>query len=343
MGNGTPLLHHAGNHVFAKVVAGGGVGQVFVEHPVQIGGVEDVDAHAGQRHIRAARHGFGLRRFFSKADDGARRVNGHDAECAGFLQGHFDAADGAIHAAVHMVLEHQRVIHFVHMVTGQDHHVFRMAALDDVQVLVDGIRRATVPMLFVEPLLRRQQVHHFVELGAQKTPAALQMPQERMRFVLGDDANPPDAGVDAVGQREIDDAEFATEIHRRFGATVGELFQTRATSTGQHQGDGAAHQHMGLRGVLVRGIGDGHRVSPAWFVSRLCGRCAGKPQTPRRQRFCIVQLSIKAVAATRVNMEKPHPGGQFKAQGPGVAIDDEQARRLERPAWRHLAGAWCRG
>ena len=208
------------------------------------------------------RHGFGVLRLFSKTHDGACRVDRHHPERGGFGQWHLDTADGAIHAAVDVVFEHQRVIHFVHVVTGQNHHVFRVAALDDVQVLVDGIRRATVPVLITQALLGRQQIHHLVELGAQKTPATLQMAQERMRFVLGDDANTPDAGVDAIGQREIDDAKFAAEIHRRLGAPVGQLFQTRTASTRQHQGDGAAHQHVGLGGLLVRGIVTGHGVAP---------------------------------------------------------------------------------
>ena len=86
------------------------------------------------------------------------------------------------------------------MVARQHHDVLGAAGLDDVQVLVDGVGRAAVPVLVVQALLGRQQIDHFIELGAQKAPATLQVAQQRVRLVLGDDADAADAGVDAVRQ-----------------------------------------------------------------------------------------------------------------------------------------------
>ena len=151
------------------------------------------------------------------------------------------------------------------MVTGQHHDVLGVAALDDVDVLVDGVGRATVPVFLVQALLGRQQVDHFVQFGAQKAPAALQMAQQRVRLVLGDDTHAADAGVDAVGQRKVNDAELAAKVHRRFGAAVGQLLQARAAPPGQHQGDGAAHQHVRLHHAVMLGVVGGvyqvHKVS----------------------------------------------------------------------------------
>ena len=101
-------------------------------------------------------------------------------------------------------------------------------------------------MFVVEPLLRRQQVDHLIELCTQKTPASLQMAQQRMGLVLGNHADTADAAVDAIGEREIDDAELAAKVHGGLGPAVGQLLEARAASTGEHQGDGSAHQHMGL-------------------------------------------------------------------------------------------------
>ena len=86
------------------------------------------------------------------------------------------------------------------MVARQHHDVLGVAGLDDVQVLVDGIGRAAVPVLVVQALLGRQQIDHFIELGTQKAPAALQVAQQRVRLVLGDDTDAADARVDAVRQ-----------------------------------------------------------------------------------------------------------------------------------------------
>ena len=46
-----------------------------------------------------------------------------------------------------------------------------------------------------------------------------------MRFVLGQYPDFANARIDTVGEGEVDNAELATEIHRRFGAAIGEFIQ----------------------------------------------------------------------------------------------------------------------
>jgi hypothetical protein len=102
----------------------------------------------------------------------------------------------------HMVGQHQRVVHLVDVVAGQHHDVVGAVAGQDVLVLVDRVGRAAVPAFLVHPLLRRQQVDELVHLALQEGPAALQVAQQAVALVLRDDADAPDAGVQAVGQRE---------------------------------------------------------------------------------------------------------------------------------------------
>ena len=64
------------------------------------------------------------------------------------------------------------------MIAGQHNNIFGVAALNNVQILVNGIGCPTVPMLFVNALLGGQQIDHFIEFSAQKTPATLQMAQQ---------------------------------------------------------------------------------------------------------------------------------------------------------------------
>jgi hypothetical protein len=45
------------------------------------------------------------------------------------------------------------------------------------------------------------------------------------------------ARIDAVGQREIDDAELAAEINRRLCPAIRQFMQPAAAPAGQHQGD----------------------------------------------------------------------------------------------------------
>ena len=58
------------------------------------------------------------------------------------------------------------------------------------------------------------------------------MADQALRLVLGADANAADAGIDAVREREIDDAEFSAERHGGFGAPVGEVAEAFAAATG---------------------------------------------------------------------------------------------------------------
>ena len=71
-----------------------------------------------------------------------------------------------------------------------------------------------------------------------------------MGLVLGGDADAADAGIERVGQREIDDARLAAEEHRRLGALVGQLHQAAAAPAGEHIGHGIAGERRGLAHVL---------------------------------------------------------------------------------------------
>ena len=125
------------------------------------------------------------------------------------------------------------------MVARQHDEVFRARGAEDVEILEDRVGGAAIPGRLVEPLLRRQQIEELVHLRAQERPAHLQMAQQAVRLVLGQHADPADARIDAVRQREIDDAELAAEKYRRLGAPVGQLVQPAAAAARQHQRDGA--------------------------------------------------------------------------------------------------------
>jgi len=141
--------------------------------------------------------------------------------------------------------EHQAVVHLVDVVAGQHHQVFRAVALDDVPVLVYGIGCSEVPLGFRDALAGRQDVEALVALGPQEVPAALQMTDQAVRLVLGGDTDVPDAGIERIGEREVDDARFAAEIDRRLGASVRELEQARAAPTGKNIRHGRAGKLAG--------------------------------------------------------------------------------------------------
>ena len=134
-----------------------------------------------------------------------------------------------------MVEQHGSVIHLVDVIPRQHHQVFGAVVTDDIDVLIDGIGGAAIPVHLVHPLLGREQVDEFVHLVTQEGPARLQVTQQTVRLVLGDYTNAADPRVDTVGEHKINDPEFATEMDGRLGAVVSQLLQATTTSTRQHQ------------------------------------------------------------------------------------------------------------
>ena len=166
----------------------------------------------------------------------------HHAERDRFHARHLDTADRAIRAAFRVIRDHARVVHLVDVVARQHHHVFRPDRADDVEILEHGVGGAAVPVGAFHALLRRPQIDELAEFAAQETPAALQVAQQRMRLVLRDDRDAADAGVQTIGQREVDDPVLAAKVHRRFDALVGERPEPRAPSACKDDGEGGALQ-----------------------------------------------------------------------------------------------------
>ena len=112
-----------------------------------------------------------------------------------------------------MLLQHHLVIHFVDVVPGEQHDESGAVGFDDIDVLIDGVRRPEIPACLGNTLAGRQDIETLVALGPEKVPAHLQMTNEAMRLVLGGDRDPADAGIQCVGQGEIDNSRLATEEH----------------------------------------------------------------------------------------------------------------------------------
>ena len=79
----------------------------------------------------------------------------------------------------------------------------------------------------------------FAELVGDDAPSHPKVPAERERFVLKRDENLPQAGVDAVAQREVDDAIRSTEIHGRLGAFFRERVEALAYAPRKYH-----HKHV---------------------------------------------------------------------------------------------------
>ncbi len=67
----------------------------------------------------------------------------------------------------------------------------------------------------------------------QEAPTAVHVTNQRLRFVLGQEGDLADRGIDAIGQHEIDDSVLAAERHRGFRLPGGEAFERSAAAVGE--------------------------------------------------------------------------------------------------------------
>jgi hypothetical protein len=120
-----------------------------------------------------------------------------------------------------VVLQHAAVVHLVDVVAGEDDHVLGLLAADRVDVLVDRVGGAHIPV-GAGALHGRQQLEELAQfLRHNARPPFADVPVQRQRLVLGQDEDLAQAGVDAVGERDVDDAVVPAKGHGRFGAIAG--------------------------------------------------------------------------------------------------------------------------
>ena len=178
--------------------------------------------------------------FLLEADDALLLVHLDDAEAVGVGDGHLDRREGHGGAPVLVGAQHLAVVHLVDVVARQDDDVARALPLDGVQVLVDRVGGAQIPV-FADPLLGRKELDELVELLRHDVPAHPDVTVQRERLVLGRDEDPPQPRVDAIAEREVDDPIGPAEVDRRLGAILGERIEPLAGAAGEDDDEGVFH------------------------------------------------------------------------------------------------------
>ena len=97
------------------------------------------------------------------------------------------------------------------MIAGEDDHILGLIAVDEVDVLIDGVGGALVPVRAGGRLVGGQHMDAAVQTVQVPGLAVADVLIEHQRLVLGQDAHRVDPRIDAVGQRKIDDTIFSAE------------------------------------------------------------------------------------------------------------------------------------
>ena len=267
------LRDHARDHVHAEVAALVlGHRGVFVQALHEFLGLEHVDAH---RREAVARVAGDLRRvvlrLLLEARDAPFRVHLEDAELVRLALRDADGADRQSRLVLDVLAQHRAVVHVVDVVAGEHEHVRRLPVLDRVEVVVDRVRGAAIPTAFVA-VVRWPAGDELLEATRQEVPAEANVLFQRARLVLRQDVDATQARVDAVAEREVDDAVGATEGDGRLCAIDREWLQAIACASGQQE-------HEGVSSVEVRHGSDSETNGRR--TVRRCTECSRMRTLPR--------------------------------------------------------------
>ena len=175
---------------------------------------KEVDAHGDQV-------GAGLLRLLFKGNDAVVVVEDYSAEAMCLLHWHAADRNRDVRAGGAVDVDQLIVGHLVDVVARQDQHKLGARLLNVVEVLVDGVGGALVPVggLIADVGLKQRDA----AAPAIEVPRAADadVVVQRAGSVLGEDADVSDLRVGAVAQGEVDDAVAAAERDGRFRPLFG--------------------------------------------------------------------------------------------------------------------------
>ena len=138
-----------------------------------------------------------------------------------------NGGDGDVRPGLDVLVDHLAEIHAIQLVAAQDDEIIKIVVQKVHQIFPHRVRRAFIPRRVGERLLRREDFHKAARELVEFVRAR-NVPVQRRGIELRQNVNAPEAGVDAVGDRDVHEAVFSGERHGGFGAVFGQRKQARA-------------------------------------------------------------------------------------------------------------------
>ncbi len=251
------------------------VARVGIQLAQQRAGGENIVAHRGVNPCGVARHGGRVGALFVEAHHLAIRPGFDHAELGGLFLRDRDRGDGGLGVLTHVVLEHLADIHPVDVIGPEDHHVMRISLLNQIDVLINSVGGALIPVFARRPHLRRHGNDEILPEQPAYFPSLAQMLQQGLAFELDQHINRIHAGVEEITEDEIHDAVTAAERDCGLGSFLREGIEPRSFSASQHERQDA---HLHVESIVAAppalsqtpAMWDSARVCPAvvWFYLR---------------------------------------------------------------------------
>ena len=136
-----------------------------------------------------------------------------------------------------MLVEHYPVVHLVDVVARKYEHVLRVVHVYEVDVVIDRVRCALVPLSAGLSGIRRQDVHSAVSYRKIPGLAGPYVSVQDERLVLHQDADGIYTRIHAVREAEVDDAVLASERYCRLCDVCRQATQSAALPAGKQHRD----------------------------------------------------------------------------------------------------------
>jgi NDP-sugar pyrophosphorylase family protein len=170
---------------------------------------ENTSYEFGRDIIQRGPAPLGLRRFFFVGENSAAVFKvvgdlGHP-ETRSRFQRHLDERRSQVGVVFFVVADHFAVIHLVDVIAGENEDHRRPVILHVIDVLIDRVGAAPIPVRIFVVFKRRQNGNAAIAPDHVPGGAGADVVDQRIGAVLAEDGDALDAGVEQVGQGKIDD------------------------------------------------------------------------------------------------------------------------------------------
>src|SRR5207247_2374358 len=126
-------------------------------------------------------------------------------------------------------------VHTVDVIGAEDDHVVRIGLLDQIDVLMQRVGSASIPILAGGSHLGGYRNDEVLLQEAADFPAFAQVLQQALTLELDQHIDGIDAGIHQVAENEIDDAIASAERDRRLGSFLSQGIEPCTFSSGQYK------------------------------------------------------------------------------------------------------------
>ena len=233
---GVGLADEARDYVATHVVLAALEVVVLGHRLDELAGCEDVVAHGGEHLVGRIGEANRVGRLLAERPDlaGVGGVDLDDTELVGQVDRLTDRRDGERRARLDVLLDHLREVHAVDVVGTDDDDDLGLLVIDQVEALEDRVCAAEIPVL-VHALLGGHRGDVVAE-DRRHAPGLGDVLVQAVGLVLRQHDDLEVAGVDDIGQGEVDESIDAAERHCGFGSVSRERHQPLALPTRQDDG-----------------------------------------------------------------------------------------------------------